>query len=61
MSLEKRIEKLENKTPRRQRTVEEMTDDELTELVTSIPGYKFEDLTDEYLQAIVRGEQPTLP
>ena len=60
MSLEKRIQKLENRHSR-QRTIEEMTSDELAELVTGIPGTKFDDLTDEYLQAVVRGEQPTLP
>ncbi len=60
MSIEKRIQKLENRSPR-QRTIEEMTNDELAELVTGIPGTKFDDLTDEYLQAIARGEQPTLP
>ena len=60
MSIEKRIQKLENRSPR-QRTIEEMTNDELAELITGIPGTKFDDLTDEYLQAIARGEQPTLP
>ena len=60
MSIEKRIQKLENRSPR-QRTIEEMTNDELAELVTGIPGTKFDDLTDEYLQAVVRGEQSPLP
>ena len=57
MSIEKRIQKLENRSPR-QRTIEEMTNDELAELVTGIPGTKFDNLTDEYLQAVARGEQP---
>ena len=60
MSLEKRLDRLEGYCPK-QRTVEEMTSDELAELVTGIQGIKFDDLTDEYLQAIVRGEKPTLP
>jgi len=60
MSLEKRLDRLEDYCPK-QRTVEEMTSDELAEMVTGIPGTKFDDLTDEYLQAIARGEQPTLP
>lgn len=60
MSLEKRLDRLEDYCPK-QRTVEEMTNDELAELVTGIPGTKFDDLTDEYLQAIARGEQPALP
>ena len=33
------------------RTVEDLISDELAELVTGIPGTKFDDLTDEYLQA----------
>ena len=60
MSLEKRLDRLENYYPK-QRTVEEMTSDELAELITGIPGTKFDDFTDEYLQAVVKGEQPTLP
>ena len=60
MSLEKRLDRLESYYPK-QRTVEDLTNDELSELVTGIPGTKFDDLTDEYLQAIARGEQPTLP
>lgn len=59
-NIKKRIEKLENRSPR-QRTIEELSDDELAELVTGVPGTKSDDLTDEYLQTIVRGETPTLP
>lgn len=51
MSLEKRLKRLENRHPK-QRTVEEMTDNELAELVTGIPGTKFDDLTNEYLQIV---------
>ncbi len=29
-----------------------------SELITGIPGTKDEDLTDDYLQAILRGEKP---
>ena len=60
MSLEKRLNRLEDYCPKNRR-IEDMTNDELAELVTGIPGTKFDDLTDEYLQAVVRGEQPTLP
>ena len=60
MSFEKRLHRLEDYCPKRRR-IEEMTNDELVELVTGIPGTKFDDLTDEYLQAVVRGEQPRLP
>ena len=60
MSLEKRLDRLEGYCPK-QRRIEDMTNDELAELVTGVPGTKFDDLTDEYLQAIARGEQPTLP
>ena len=38
-----------------------MTSDELAELVTGVPGTKFNDLTVEYLQAVVRGEKPAPP
>jgi hypothetical protein len=34
---------------------------EVTELVTGIRGTKSDDLTDEYLQAVARGEKPALP
>ena len=60
MTIKKRLDRLEDYCPK-QRTVEEMTSDELAELVTGIPGTKFDDLTDEYLQAVARGEKPTLP
>ena len=60
MSLEKRLDRLEGYCPK-QRTVEEMASDELAELITGIPGTKFDDLTEEYLQTVVRGEKPTLP
>ena len=60
MSLEKRLHRLEDYCPK-QRPIEEMTSDQLAELVTDILGTKFDDLTDEYLQAIARGEQSTLP
>ena len=53
MSLEKRLHRLEDYCPK-QKTVEDLTNDELAELVTGIPGTKFNDLTDEYLQAIVK-------
>ncbi|MFC1968852.1 hypothetical protein ACFLVX_05685 [Chloroflexota bacterium] len=59
-NIEKRLDRLEGYYPK-QRTVEEMTSDELAELVTGIPGTKFDDLTVEYLEAVVRGEKPTLP
>ncbi len=58
--LEKRIERLENRHPK-QRTVKDMTDNELAELITGIAGTKAVDLTDEYLQAVARGEKPALP
>ena len=60
MSLEKRLHRLEDHCPK-QRTVKDMTDNELAELITGIPGTKSEDLTEEYLEAVIRGEQPTLP
>ena len=61
MSLEKRVQKLEDRTPRRRRTNREMTDDELAEIITGIPGTKSDDLTDDYLESIIRGEHPALP
>ena len=51
MSLEKRLDRLEDYYPK-QRTVEDLSNDELAELVTGIPGTKFDDLTVKYLQAI---------
>jgi len=42
MSLEKRLGRLEGYCPK-QRTVEDLSNDELTELVTGIPGTKFDD------------------
>ena len=60
MSLKKRLDRLEGYYPK-QRTVEEMTSDELAEMVTGIPGTKAVDLTDEYLQAVAKGEKPALP
>ena len=60
MNIQSRLDKLENYCPK-QRRIEDMTDNELAELVTGIPGTKSDDLTDEYLQAVVRGEKPTLP
>ncbi len=60
MSLEKRLYRLENRYPR-QRTIKEMTNGELVELITGMLGIKTDELTDEYLQAIVGDEKPTLP
>ena len=60
MNIQSRLDKLENYCPK-QRTVKDMTDNELAELITGIPGTKSEDLTEEYLDAVIRGEQPLLP
>ena len=60
MSLKKRLDRLEDYCPK-QRTVKDLSDDELAEIITGIPGTKGDDLADEYLQAVVRGEQPPLP
>ena len=61
MSLEKRVQKLEDRAPRRRRTNREMTDDELAEIITGIPGTKSDDLTDDYLESIIKGEHPASP
>ena len=60
MKIKKRVDRLGGYCPK-QRAVEDLSNDELAELVTGIPGPKFDDLTDEYLQAVVRGGKPTLP
>jgi len=60
MTIKKRLDRLEDYCPK-QRTVKDMTDDELAQLITGNPDAKASDLTDEYLQAIIRGEQPALP
>ena len=61
MSLERRIQKLENRFPRRRRTNREMTDDELAEIITGIPGTKADDLSDDFLLAIIRGKHHASP
>lgn len=60
MSLKRRLHKLENYFPK-QRTVKDLSDDELAEVITGIPGTKSDDLTDEYLRDVARGEKPVLP
>ena len=60
MSLEKRLHRLENYC-QKHREVGDLNDDERAELVTGISRTKFDDLTDEYLEAIARGEKPILP
>lgn len=57
MSIEKRIERLENQHPRRRR-IEELTSNELAELITGVKGTKADDLSIEYLQAVVNGSAP---
>ncbi len=49
MSIEKRLHRLEDYCPK-QRTVKDLSDDELAEVITGIPGTKREDLTDDDLK-----------
>lgn len=55
MSLEKRLNRLEDYCPK-QRQIEEMTSDELAQLITGNPDAKAADLSDADLEAIAGGE-----
>jgi len=59
MNLQKRIDRLESHHPR-QRRIEDLSSNELAELVTGIEGVELDAVSDEYLEAIVRSEQPAL-
>lgn len=51
MSLEKRLDRLEDYCPKH-RTIEDMTDDELAQLITGNPEAKASDLTDDILRKL---------
>ena len=55
MNLKNRLDRLEGYYPK-QRTVKNMTDDELAQLITGNPDAKATDLSDADLESIVRGE-----
>lgn len=57
MNLEKRLGKLESYCPRRRR-IEDLSDNELAELVTGIEGVELDAVSNEYLQAVVNGSAP---
>ena len=54
MKLEKRIRELEGRYPKGRRP-EDLTDDELAQVITGDPSAKSSDLTDEELEAILEG------
>jgi len=48
MNIAKRLHRLEDFLPRA-RAIEELSDDELAEVITGIPGTNSDELTDDYL------------